>query len=50
VTGIAALSGVGAGAIAGGAGIGGLNVATSLAPGSYEMFDAKVPRQRMRHK
>jgi len=42
VTGIAALSGVGAGAIAGGAGIGGLNVATSLATGSYGMFDAKA--------
>ena len=45
VTGIAALSGVGAGAIAGGAGIGGLNVATSLAIGAYGMFDARrAPR------
>ena len=44
VTGIAALSGVGAsaGAIAGGAGIGGLNVATSLATGLYGMFDARA--------
>ena len=42
VTGIAALSGVGAGAIAGGAGIGGLNVATSFATGAYGMFDAKA--------
>ena len=44
VTGIAALSGVGAsaGAIAGGAGIGGLNVATSLATGLYGMFDGRA--------